>query len=589
MNFHPFVIPFTFGLIVLVIILLFKYISIFKNLDSEDKGKIFKGVFSKKIFKAIKEVFFESLLHRKIFKINPLLGYMHTSLAFGWLLLIIGGTIESKLHSHKAFNMPYDPVFFIFFNTNTSMNSWANEFKFIMDFLLLIVLSGVCLAFVKRLYSKAFGMKKTSVLKAFDKIALYTLWFIFPLRFLAESFTSGLYNNGGFFTGSAGEFFASFLPLDILYIPTWWAYSLSLGAFFIALPFSRYMHIPTEVLLIFLRNFGIKTNKNYTSFTQLEVLSCSRCGICLNKCQLLKSAEIFDTQSVYFLQSLRNNQLKENKVFECLLCGRCQENCPVGINLNNIRISQRKQYISDNHNFNYIKPQLSTKASVIYFAGCMTHLTPTIKLAMCKIFEATEVDYLFLDKEGSICCGRPLMIAGENNKAKELIEKNKRAIIESEAKTLVTSCPICYKMFKEDYNLNIEILHHTQYLLQLVEKDKIKLNKLTVDAVYHDPCELGRGSNIYQEPRKLLNGILNLKNVHKKIENSRCCGGSLGSLNITSYQRDAITKDTLKKLEKYPVEYIVTSCPLCKKTLQKGANTQVKDIAELVMQNIKQN
>jgi len=48
-------------------------------------------------------------------------------------------------------------------------------------------------------------------------------------------------------------------------------------------------------------------------------------------------------------------------------------------------------------------------------------------------------------------------------------------------------------------------------------------------------------------------------------------------------------KDPLKKLEKYPVDYIVTSCPLCKKTLQKGANTKVKDIAELVMQNIKQN
>ncbi|NTW32566.1 MAG: (Fe-S)-binding protein [Bacteroidetes bacterium] len=588
MNFHPFVIPFSIGFIVLIFILLYKYFSLFYRLDHQDKSKIYKGVFSLKFFKAIKEVFLESLLHRKIFRVNPLLGYMHTSLAFGWFLIIIGGTVESKVHSHMALKMPYDPVFFNFFNTDLSMYRWANEFNFIMDFLLLIVLSGVCLAFVKRFYSKAFGMKKTSVLKPFDKIALYTLWLIFPLRFFAESFSAGLYNNGGFLTGTAGVFFSSFLPLKNLLVPTWWAYSISLGAFFVALPFSRYMHIPTEIFLIFLRNFGVKTDKIFSSFTELEVLSCPRCGICLDKCQLLKSAEISDTQNVYFLQSLRNKQLNENNTFDCLLCGRCQEFCPVGINLNNIRISQRKHFFPENNNFEYLQPiAIATpKASVIYFAGCMTHLTPTIKLAMTGIFEAAGVDYLFLDKDSSICCGRPLMIAGEYTKANELIEKNKKAIIESGAKTLVTSCPICYKMFNEDYDLNIEVLHHTQYLLQLTEKQIIKINKTNKKVVYHDPCELGRGSGIFNEPRELISHLADISKIKEEKEEALCCGGSLGSVNLSFNKRNNIRKDVLSVLQEGNPDLIITACPLCKKTLQNGANTEVKDIAELVMQNI---
>ena len=143
-------------------------------------------------------------------------------------------------------------------------------------------------------------MKKTTKLRLGDRLAMLTLWFIFPLRFLAESFTSGIYHNGGFLTDGAGRFFASFVPLQNLSHVTWWAYSIVLCIFFLALPYSRYMHIFTEVILILLRSFGIRNCKVYNSFSAVEVFSCSRCGICIDKCQLLTSARIKDTQSVYF-------------------------------------------------------------------------------------------------------------------------------------------------------------------------------------------------------------------------------------------------------------------------------------------------
>lgn len=588
MNYDPFVIPFCVGAIILVITLVYKYLYWIFTLSKADKFKFLKGIFSFRIFKACKEVFLESLLHRKIFKINPLLGYMHMSFALGWLLLIIGGTVESKIHSHRPFNAPYEPIFFKFFNHNISSYAWANEFQFLMDLLLLFVLSGVMLALIKRIYSRMFGMKKTTRLKLGDWLAMMTLWFIFPLRFLAESFTSGIYHNGGFLTDSAGTFFASFIPLQNLSLITWWAYSFALGVFFIALPYSRYMHIFTEVVLIFLRNFGIKNCKVYNSFSAVEVYSCSRCGICIDKCQLLTSARIKDTQSVYFLQSIRYKNVREEKAFDCLLCGRCQEYCPVGINLNNIRISKRVELSSGNHNFEYLSPVVEKTAPVIYFAGCMTHLTPSIKIAMESILKTSGTDYLFLDKDGSICCGRPLMTAGELFKAHKLIEKNTQLIKDSGAKTLVTSCPICLKVFKEDYLLNIEVLHHSQYILRLAEEGKIRLNKSKISAVYHDPCELARGCEIYEEPRELLNKVVNLQSIKQEGRLGLCCGSSMGGLQLNSVQKDHVQIDTLVALQANNPSLIATACPLCKKTLSKGAESEVKDIAEIAwlsMQN----
>ena len=588
MSYDPFVIPFSAGAIILFIILIYKYTYWIITLSKADTFKLLKGLFSIKFFKAIKEIVLESLFHRRIFKINPVLGYMHMSFALGWLLLILGGTLENKIHSHKPFNAPYEPIFFKFFNHDINAYPWANEFKFVMDFLLLFVLSGVILALIKRIYSRLFGMKKTTRLKLGDWFAMMSLWFIFPLRFLAESFTAGMYDNGGFLTGNAGRFFASFIPLqDVSYI-AWWAYSIALGTFFVALPFSRYMHIFTEVVLIFLRNFGIKNCKVYNSFSAIEVNACSRCGICIDKCQLLTSSRITDTQGVYFLQSIRNNEIKEEKAFDCLLCGRCQEYCPVGINLNNIRISRRFEFATGNQNYDYISTQVEKTAPVIYFAGCMTHLTPSIKIAMESILKTAGIDYLFLDKNGSICCGRPLVTAGEILKAHKLIEKNTQLIKDSEAKTLVTSCPICLKVFKEDYKLPIEVLHHSQYLLRLINEGKIRVHHSKETAVYHDPCELGRGNNIYKEPRELLNKVVNLQSVSQEAELGLCCGNSLGGVQLNAVQRDLIRIDALNVLQKNNPNYIATACPLCKKTFVKSAETDVKDIAEIIwlsMQN----
>ena len=581
-QFACFTLPFLIGLLFLSTVVSIRFYQWVSGLSQIDKIRIRKNIFSIKTGKALKESFLEGLVHRKIFRKNPVLGYMHMSLAFGWFLLIFVGHLETIVCA-RSFTFPvYIAVFFRYFFTGEQEFWGSSVFSFLMDFLLLFVLSGVGLAYYKRFNRQFFGIKRTTQLKAGDKIALTALWFVFPLRFFAESISAGIYSNGGFLTQSAGNILEILLPLENLINPSWFAYSLSLGIFFIALPFSRYMHIPTEIGYIFLKNYGIQLKKRCNSYTQMQVFSCSRCGICLDSCQMTHAG--IKTQSVYVLKKIRNNNLTDEVLFNCLLCGRCQQDCPVDIQLNDIRISQRiESTLQYNSSYSYLKNGESNSAEVIYFAGCMSHLTPSIPKAMESILNFAGIDYWYMDEKKAPCCGRPLIKAGQVEAAEKLIQSNQQQILASGAKTLVVSCPICYKVFKEDYKLpHVEVKHHSEFLLEMVKTGILPTMKMPERAIYHDPCELGRGSEIYEAPRELLNHFLQLIPIDNEKEKAYCCGGSLANLKIQMNERDLIRNQVLDEYLSYQPDFLVTACPLCKKTFSKGRSENLYDLAEIV-------
>ncbi len=538
MKFDWFVTPFFAGLMFVITFLAIKFSGWVKALSLEEKSGLKHHVFSRSFIISVKEIFNESLLHKKVYKASPLLGYMHMSLAFGWFLLIAIGNIEIKFYSEYTINPPYVPIFLRFFEPTPLPHFFGRGSNFIMDFLLLMILSGVALAMFKRINSKIFGIKKSTVHNNVDKLALTSLWLIFPLRLLAESFTSGIYNNGSFMTGSLGHFFAAHLPVENLVYPTWWAYSFALGTFFFMLPFSRYMHILSEPMLIILRNASAKRSTSINSLMEAEINSCSRCGICIDACQLNEAIGIRNIQPTYFIRDIRYKKLTTEVTENCLMCGRCNTACPVGIESTGIRLAKRieSNYRLDS-NFSYVPNYFSKKADVLYFAGCMTHLTPAIKKSMAKILDCSGINWNFFDESGTICCGRPLRLSGQLESARTLVNLNTAAINSSGAKTLVTSCPICYKAFREEYKLNVEVLHHSQFILKLLEGRKIEVRKSSLKAIYHDPCELGRNSGVYIEPRRIINEVAELIDNKYSFEKSLCCGGSLGNNYLTASEK----------------------------------------------------
>jgi Fe-S oxidoreductase len=269
---------------------------------------------------------------------------------------------------------------------------------------------------------------------------------------------------------------------------------------------------------------------------------------------------------------------------QCLMCGRCVQACPVGID--SCRLKQdvrRSDSFFSTTQYQYFPPTETIRADVLYFSGCMTHLTPGITKAMLTIFKRAGVNYRFMDEGGGICCGRPMMLLGQEKSAALMMEKNIYIILQSNAELLVTSCPICYKIFNEEYSLPIPVMHHSQYIEQLIDKGAITVNHTELSAVYHDPCELGRNSGVYHPPRQLLRQIANLTDTQYERENGLCCGASTGNALLTADQRRKIARDALKKLTEGKPDILVTACPLCKKTFAGAGTQQVEDIAEMVV------
>lgn len=609
-GYSNFVIPFVVGISFMLIWLTAGLIRLLAKIPAKDRRRLWKSLFIPKIaLKNIKDLFCDCLFHTKIWKRKPLLGYMHSAIAFGWFMLIVLGHLEVALFvpKHLAWTEGglFYPIFYRFFvwinPGHVSLRGWF--FFFLMDFFLLYVLTGVGMAIFKRFRSIVLGMRHTTKPSLADRIALYSLWLIFPLRLLAESFTADL-SGGSFLTIPVNHLWHLIFGDKLFFMPVWWAYSICLGLFFAAMPFSRYMHIPTEVLWILLRNAGLKPSPPRKGVAEAEIYACSSCGLCLDACPMNVQKKNLKYSSVYFIRFLRrHNEKKINDIAEkCLMCDKCHALCPVGVDAPALRRAQRATVNNSLvYDYSYLKScqaetMVPSAPEVMYFAGCMTHLTPRIIKSVEKVFKAASVNYVFADRDGGICCGRPLMLAGKTSAAQETIAANKKMILESGCRTLVLSCPICYKIFKEEYGLkDIEVLHYTQYIKRLVDEGRLKLNAGGESIVYHDPCELGRGCGVYAEPRNVLSQVGTLVKAGKEGDESVCCGGSLGSLTLDARDRAKITESSLANLVVNKPQTIVTACPLCLMTFSgpaldavnaEGNQVKVNDFAEVVSRSV---
>lgn len=653
-GYSNFVIPFVVGISFMLIWLTVGLIRLLAKIPADDRRRFWKSLITPKIaLKNIKDLFCDCLFHTKIWKRKPLLGYMHSSIAFGWFMLIVLGHIEVALFvpKHLAWTDGglFYPIFYRFFvwinPGHVTLRGWF--FFFLMDFFLLYVLTGVGMAIFKRFRSIVLGMRHTTKPSLADRVALYSLWMIFPLRLLAESFTADL-SGGSFLTVPVNHLWHWIFGDKLFFMPVWWAYSICLGLFFAAMPFSRYMHILTEVLWILLRNAGIQPRHPRKGVAEAEIYACSSCGLCLDACPMNVQKKNLKYSSVYFIRFLRrHNEKKINAIADkCLMCDKCHALCPVGVDAPALRRAQRATVNNSlPYDYSYLmegslgsnsssvstcvaanacsitagsvastrtanahasltdpSPSLTEPVEVttniqktsedwkvMYFAGCMTHLTPRIIKSVEKVFKSAGVNYIFADRDGGICCGRPLMLAGKTNAAYETISANRKMILGSGCRTLVLSCPICYKIFKDEYALEgVEVLHYTQFIKRLVDEGKLKLTAGDERIVYHDPCELGRGCGVYKEPREVLAQAGTLVKATKEGDESICCGGSLGSLTLDSRDRAKITESSVGNLLVNNPQTIVTACPLCLKTFSESVpeTVKVQDFAETVSRHL---
>ena len=251
MKFDLFVMPFTAGLF------FFwaagkTYAGWFRKTNKADRSKVIDRLFQFQVFRGSSGKFSaKACCIRRIFNKNRLLGFMHMSLAFGWFLLIMLAILKAGCTCLSGMNPPYLPIFFRFFHAESRCFSPAQGIFVSYGFpVAALSFPALCLPLAKRIYSKAYGMKGQPGLCRETVLPLTALWLIFPLRLLAESFTSAL-GRGRFPDCSTLDIPWDFSSaLNCIY-PAWWAYSLSLGIFLLPFLFQDICIFPPKWCLFF--------------------------------------------------------------------------------------------------------------------------------------------------------------------------------------------------------------------------------------------------------------------------------------------------------------------------------------------------
>jgi Fe-S oxidoreductase len=175
-----------------------------------------------------------------------------------------------------------------------------------------------------------------------------------------------------------------------------------------------------------------------------------------------------------------------------------------------------------------------------------------------------------------------------------LVEENGEIIRETRANRIVTTSPHCYNTLANEYGLDgISVLHYTQLLAQLLERDQLRFEGAVSRTVtYHDPCFLGKQNGVFDEPRAVLRAIpgLRLVEMDRNRERSLCCEGGGGRMwaEGTNLQERLAARRVAEAVET-GAEVLAVACPFCLLTLEDAGKVagldgrlQVMDIMELV-------
>jgi len=386
----------------------------------------------------------------------------------------------------------------------------------------------------------------------------------------------------------------------------------------------------------------------------MEIDGCLSCGVCADNCEVYSETANPGTVYLGIVKNLRSimrrrhgiiakmlrqeaptpTELKlfSRGVYYCTLCARCREVCPIGIDTRSLGRAIREFLVNEGHyppNLNMMRDAVAsthnvlgipnseramwveylpnpdetltkkTHAEVAYFVGCMSSFSPTVQdvpAAVAQILQHAGIDFAILG-ENEWCCGYPLVWAGMRREAEELRKENTKRITELGVKIAVFSCPSCYHSWKTEYDVNdVQILHHSEYILRLIREGKIHLKPLNDTVTYHDPCDLGRNSGVYEAPRDVIRSIpgLSLNEMRFNREKAFCCGGG-GDVEVVDENfPGAIAKQLISLAKETGAGTVVTACQQCKRTMLKalskeapeGSHLKIVDVAELVLRSI---
>lgn len=244
------------------------------------------------------------------------------------------------------------------------------------------------------------------------------------------------------------------------------------------------------------------------------------------------------------------------------------------------------------------------KPEYLFWVGCAGAFDDRYRKvvrAFAKILSYLDVSYAVLGKEET-CTGDPARRAGNEMlyqmQALQVIELFKMY----DVKKIITICPHCFNIFKNEYpdlGGNYEVINYLQFLNSHIEKGNLNINKASLENIritYHDPCYLGRGNDIYDEPRQILAKLTgNLVEMERNKSFALCCGAGGAQMfkEAEKGEKEIFIERTEDALHT-GAKVIATACPFCMTMITDGLKYKNReeeirnlDIAELIAQSLK--
>ncbi len=355
---------------------------------------------------------------------------------------------------------------------------------------------------------------------------------------------------------------------------------------------------------------------------------CFQCGLCDAVCPWNK-VRTFSMRKIIREAAFGLTEIDGEDIWRCTTCGACPAQCPRGVKQIDVSVALRRvaseyevfpasvrsartaraSLISEgnplqgerNKRADWAKG-LSVKTytegmEVLYFVGCYFSYDPRMKkvaVATTSILNKAGIDFGILGNKEN-CCGESIRKTGSEEVFKNLAKENIKTFIDNGVKKIIVSSPHCYHTFKNEYPefmVNFEVVHISQYILELINEGRLELTgEFAKKVTYHDPCYLGRHNDVYDEPRDILKKVSGLDLVEMSAfgKNSLCCGGGGGRIWMDTPKEERFSDIRLEQANEVGAQILATSCPYCitnfeesRLNLEYDDVLEIKDITEIV-------
>ncbi|HEX7475004.1 MAG TPA: (Fe-S)-binding protein [Dehalococcoidales bacterium] len=317
------------------------------------------------------------------------------------------------------------------------------------------------------------------------------------------------------------------------------------------------------------------------------IWSCLNCQMCIERCN-------YQVKFPEFITALRTEAVKDGARVQCSHGGTLQSI---------MHMMARKGLQQERLDWLPDDIVLTEQSETRFFVGCAPYFDVIFEdigvktldgvIAALRLLNNAQIPFNLLADER--CCGRDLLLQGDREGFTALAKANAADFTRHGVKRIITNCPECYSCLKTDYpkitgNNSIQVVSLVEVLAPLVKNKKITAGSVSKKVTYHDPCTLGRGLRVFDEPRQLLAAApgLQLVEMENNREKSLCCGANPWA-NCGTVNRQ-IQGQRLDQAKAVGAEILVTACPKCQIHLKcaqknadgKSAQIEIRDLASLI-------